>query len=245
MSITTKITTLAAPGAMLLLAGCGPMAFKADVSRFQQLPAPAGQTFIVQAANPRMQGGIEFSQYADLVEARLAQQGYRPAEGGQANLVVTIDYGVDNGHTQVVSRPGFGGYGGWGGWGGGFGPGWGYGGFGRGGLYGRGAFYGRGWYGGWGDPFWYQPFGYPQVDSYTVYVSHLEMRIRRSGDGRTLFEGRARARSTDDSLPRLVPNLVEAMFTGFPGRSGEDVLITVPPPPKPGGQAPVNRGSGV
>ena len=40
----------------------------------------------------------------------------------------------------------------------------------------------------------------------------------------------------------LVPNLVEAMFTGFPGRSGEDVLITVPPPPKPGGQAPINRG---
>jgi hypothetical protein len=27
-----------------------------------------------------------------------------------------------------------------------------------------------------------------------------------------------------------VPNLVEAMFTNFPGRSGETVRITVPPP---------------
>ena len=239
MTLRRKITALAAPGALLLLAGCGPMAFKADVSRFQQLPAPAGQTFIVQAANPRLQGGIEFSQYADLVEQRLVQQGYRAAEGGQANLIVTIDYGVDNGHTKIVSTPGFG-YGGWGGYGGfGYG-GWG-GGFGYGGL-GRRGFYGRGWYGGWADPFWYQPFGYPQVDSYTVYESRLEMRIRAAGDGRTLFEGRARARSTDDSLPRLVPNLVEAMFTGFPGRSGEDVLITVPPPPRPGAQAPINRG---
>jgi len=27
-----------------------------------------------------------------------------------------------------------------------------------------------------------------------------------------------------------VPNLVQAMFTGFPGNSGETVRITVPPP---------------
>jgi hypothetical protein len=26
-----------------------------------------------------------------------------------------------------------------------------------------------------------------------------------------------------------VPNLIEAMFTGFPGNSGETVKITVPP----------------
>jgi hypothetical protein len=29
-----------------------------------------------------------------------------------------------------------------------------------------------------------------------------------------------------------VPNLIEAMFTGFPGNSGETVKITVAPPPK-------------
>ena len=53
-------------------------------------------------------------------------------------------------------------------------------------------------------------------------------------DGQRLFEGKARARSRDDSLPHLVPNLVEALFTGFPGRSGEEIRITVPPPPKAG-----------
>jgi len=228
MQIRRTLLSIAAPAAMLLLAGCGEMPFRADVSRFQQMPAPAGQSFTIQAADPRLQGGLEFQQYASLVAARLAEQGYRPAEGGSgATLVVSIDYGVDNGHEKVVSTPGYGGPG----FGGGYGP-WGYGGFGR-------PFYGRGWYNGWGDPFWYQPLGGTQVDSYTYYVSFLDVKIRRAADGHALFEGRARARSTDNSLQRLVPNLVEAMFTSFPGRSGEAVLITVPPPAKAG--APINH----
>jgi hypothetical protein len=241
MSFRRTLFSIAAPAAMLLTAGCVEPSFKANVSRFQALPAPAGQTFYVVSSDPRLRGGLEFSQYAGMVATRLAQQGYRPAASpSDANLLVTLDYGVDNGHEKIVSEPGFGpgfGYGGWGGYGafggyGGFGGGWGGGRF--GGRYG-------GWYGGWGDPFWYQGFGAPRVDSYTYFVSHLEMKIRNK-DGQVLFEGRAKARSLDDKLQHLVPNLVEAMFTGFPGRSGEDVLITVPPPPKPG-SAPINRGS--
>jgi hypothetical protein len=239
MPLSSRLFRLVAPAALLLAAGCT-QSFRADVSRFQQMPAPQGQSFFIQPGDPRMQGGLEFATYARLVADRLAQQGYAPAEtAGAATLIVNLDYGVDNGHEKVVTRPGIG-YGGfgYGGFGGGFGYGrfggpWGYGGFGR-----RG-FYGSGWYGGWADPFWYQPFGYPEVDSYTYYVSHLDMRINRAADGRALFEGRARARSTSNSLTTLVPNLVEAMFTGFPGRSGEDVLITVPPPGK-AKPAPVN-----
>jgi hypothetical protein len=230
MSLRRTLLALAAPVALLSLGGCA-TPFRADVSRFQAMPAPEGQTFTIQAADPQMQGGLEFSQYARLVAARLAQQGYSPVQGGQATLVVNLDYGIDNGHEKVVTTPGFGGYGG-------FGP-WGYGGFGGFG-YGRG-FYGRGWSYGWADPFWYQPFGYPEVNSYTYYVSHLTMRINRAADGKVLFEGRARARSVSDSLPAVVPNLIEAMFTGFPGRSGEDVLITVPPPPKNGTAAAPTR----
>lgn len=227
MSIRRTLVSLAAPVALLALGGCA-TPFRADVSRFQTMPAPEGQTFSIQASDPQMQGGLEFSHYARLVAARLTQQGYQEAQTGKATLVVNLDYGVDNGHEKVVTTPGIG-YGGYGGFGyGGFGRPWGYGGFG-----GRG-FYGRGWGYGWNDPFWYQGFGYPEVNSYTYYVSHLEMRINRAADGRTLFEGRARARSLTDSLPVVVPNLIEAMFTGFPGRSGEDVLITVAPPPKNG-----------
>lgn len=214
MRLPSPLLKLAAPAAMLLLASGCTTPFQADVSRFQMMPAPQGQSFFIEASDPRLQGGLEFAQYARQVAARLSAQGYQPAASPQtATLIVTLDYGVDNGHEKVVSTPGYNG----------FGP-WGYGGFG----------YGRRFYYGWGDPFWYQPFGYPEVDSYTYFVSHLDMKISRSADGRTLFEGRARARSLDDSLQHLVPNLIDAMFTGFPGKSGEDVLITVPPPPKPG-----------
>ena len=228
MSLRRTLFSLAAPAALLLVGGCAEP-FRADVSRFQMMPPPQGQTFVVQASDPRMQGGIEFAQYARFVTERLAEQGYRPAaEGAPAALVVSVDYGVDNGHEKVVSTPGFGG--------------WGYGGFGGG--FGRG--YARGGFSyGWADPYWYRGFGYPEVDSYTYFVSHLDLKIRRTADGRVLFEGRARARSTDDMLTHIVPNLIEAMFVGFPGRSGEDVMITIPPPPKPGSmpsERPYNRG---
>jgi hypothetical protein len=224
MSLRRSLFSLAAPAALLLALGACATSFRANVSRFQQMPPPEGQTFVVQAADPRLQGGLEFQQYAHMVSDRLAALGYRPVEGPGATLVVTLDYDVDRGHEKVVTTPGA--------YGPGFGPGWGYGGF--GGRYGGRFGYGGRFAYGWADPFWYQGFGYPEVNSYTYYVSSLDLKIRRTADGRAVFEGKARARSLDDSLPHLVPNLVEAMFAGFPGRSGEEIQITVPPPPKPG-----------
>jgi len=55
--------------------------FKADVSRFQsQLPAPAGQTFAIVADDPKLSGGLEFSQYASIVRDRMAKVGYVPVQ---------------------------------------------------------------------------------------------------------------------------------------------------------------------
>jgi hypothetical protein len=197
------------------------------------MPAPQGQTFSIQPANPGDRGGLEFSQYAGLVAQRLTQLGYVQAPTPQsASFVVELDYGVDQGKEKIVTYPGTGrlGYGGLGGYGG-------YGGF-YGGLhrpyYSRFGYFGRRlhpFYYGWDDPF-YSPFDHPEVRSYTEFTSYLDMDIKRRGDGQALFEGTAKARSRTDELQVLVPNLVEAMFTGFPGRSGETVRITVPNPPR-------------
>jgi hypothetical protein len=89
----------------------------------------------------------------------------------------------------------------WGGWGGGYGR-WGY---------------------GFNDPF----FGGPNVRSYTVYTSAIDLKIDRAADGQRLFEGKAEAVSRSNRLPTLVPNLVDAIFTDFPGSSGETVRITI------------------
>ena len=51
-----------------------------------------------------------------------------------------------------------------------------------------------------------------------VYKSYLDLDIVRQGDNAALFEGQAKARSQTDETGVLVPNLIEAMFTGFPGR---------------------------
>jgi hypothetical protein len=214
MSLSKKLLTLAAPAALLALGGCA-TGFPAQVSRFQAMPAPAGQSFVIQPAQAADRGGLEFSGYADLVRRHLTALGYSEAASPEAaSLVVSVDYGVDNGKQQVVDwGPSFGA-----GFGGGFGPRWSRWGF--GGRY-RSPFY---W--GWNDPFF---FGSRDIDIDTVYTSFLDLDIKRTGDGRSVFEGTAKARSRTDDLRVLVPNLVEAMFTGFPGNNGEQVRITVAP----------------
>ena len=210
---------LAAPAALLTLSACA-TGFPAQVQRFQAMPAPQGQSFAVQAADPDKRGGLEFSQYADHVRAHLLALGYGEAPSpAQATFVVEVDYGVDEGRERVVATPDP------------FGGPWGYGyrGFGHRPFYSRFGYFGRHrspFYWGWHDPFW--GGGY-DVSSYTVYTSFLDMEIRRTADGQSLFEGLAQARSRSDALPVLVPNLIEAMFTGFPGNSGETVRITVAP----------------
>ncbi len=181
------------------------------VSRFNNLPPPSGQTIAVVADDPSLAGGIEFGQYARLVEDRLAQVGYRPVASPQgADLVARLDYGVDKGRERVRSTPGFRDPF-WGPWYG-YGPRWGYRGF-------RGP-----WGYGWQDP-WFDS----DIESYTVYTSGVELKIDRANGGPRLFEGKAEAVSTSNRLQYLVPNLVEALFTGFPGNSGETVRITVAP----------------
>jgi len=214
MSLKKKILTLAAPAALLMLGACA-TGLPTQVQRFQAMPAPQGQSFVIQPANPENRGGLEFSQYADLVRQHLVAQGYSEAASpGDASFVVTLDYGVDGGRDRVAY----------------YGSPWRHGGFGYGYGYGRLGYYGRRspFYWGFHDPFWGDPF-YDDVRVYTVYTAFLDMDIRRTGDGQSLFEGLAQARSRTNELPQLVPNLVEAMFTGFPGNNGETVRITVLP----------------
>lgn len=224
---TSPLGWLKAALVPLMLAGLAACAapFNANVSRFaSQLPAPQGQTFAIVADDPALAGGLEFSQYARLVEGRMAQLGYTPAASADtATLVVRFDYGVDKGRDKVRSTGFSDPY--WGSW---YGhPRMGYWG-GRRGFYSpRGYYPGAGWGYGWYDP-WFDN-GY---ESYTVYTSGISLKIDRKADGQRLFEGKAEAVSTSNRLPHLVPNLVEAMFTDFPGNSGETVRISVAPEKK-------------
>lgn len=214
------VSLLFVPAAMLGLSACA-TPFKADVSRFQELPAPQGQTFTIRAADPANNGGIEFGQYASLVTTELQEIGYTPAaSGSSADMTVTLGYAVDQGKERTIVRQDpF------------YDPYWGF-----GGAYRpyvvrtrRGVRYVVGYY----DPFLYSGFNRPyDVDSFTVFTANIDLKIDRANDGKRLFEGKAEAKSRSNKLPHLVPNLVEAMFTGFPGNSGETVRISIAPEEK-------------
>ena len=213
----------AAPLMLGTVAACA-TPFKADVSRFATtLPAPQGQTFAVVADDPALAGGLEFALYADYVEAEMAKLGYVQAASPEAaNLLVRFDYGVDNGRERVRSTgAGFYDpfYSSW----------YGYRPFrySRLGLRSRyrGFYRGGPWAYGFHDPF----FGGPQIRSYTVYTSEIDLKIDDTATGQRIFEGSAEAVSRSDRLQYLVPNLVDAMFTDFPGNSGETLRISIAP----------------
>lgn len=225
-NLVRRFSIAAMVGATLALSACA-TPFKADVSRFQtHLPAPQGQSFAIAATDPALDGGIEFGHYANMVAAELTRYGYRQVtDGSQPELLVRLDYSIDNGRERVRSSPAM------------MDP-W------YGGFYGP-RYYrpvvvrgpgGRRYVYGYRDPFMWGGFGPGwggnQVESYTVYTSGLSLQISRAADGYRLFEGNAEAVSLDNNLTQIAPNLIEAMFTNFPGQSGEKVRITVAPPEK-------------
>lgn len=234
MRMTKKLTAAILLGvSAVAVSGCA-ATLPTKVTRFQAMPVPAGQTFaIVPGSGAAARGGLEFQRYAQIVAQQLTARGYRQvATPQQAQMVVQLGYGVDEGEQRIVEDPFltnrrydpfYRGY-----YGSRFGyydPFWGV-------YYGR-PYYSRfgyagyrsPFYYGWDDPYWYGDAG---VRAYTEYRSELEMDIRDRRTNQSLFEGRAVARSTTDELGTLVPNLIEAMFTGFPGKSGETVRISVP-----------------
>jgi hypothetical protein len=220
MTIHPKARLLLPLVAALALSAC--MApFEARVARFQQLPPPSGTSFVIEPRDKENAGGLEFATYANLVRQKLIAAGFQEASGPDAAmLTVQLDYHVSAPREKVQSRPGMG----WGGWGGGFG-GLGWGPFGGGGWGGWGGGFGGwggglgGWGGGWNN----------EVYSVTNYNTVVAMRINRNADKKSVFEGRAETVSNSNNLPRLVPNLVTAMFTNFPGSSGETVRVRFDP----------------
>jgi hypothetical protein len=213
MRIRQFTAALAIGVAVLGLSACAET-INTTVSRYQAMPVPQGQTFyVVPDGGMARNGGLEFQRYAGLVAQQLELRGFRPAAGPQgASMVVQFGYGIDRGQVRYVEEPGYGA------------------GFGYGGFFGRRGFhrsrfgFGSGFAWGWDDPFWYDG----GVDSYVEYHSQVDLHIRAAGTHAPLFDGRAQARSETNRLDVVIPSLVDAMFTGFPGRNGEVVKITIP-----------------
>jgi hypothetical protein len=200
-------------GALLLGLGACAAQVKSDVARFYDAAQlPKSGTFRVVPADPKLQGSLEFAAYAAQVSDQLRKLGYTPvADGAAADLDVKFGFSVSDGATKVETRPGvrsafsyyryspyYGGFRSW-----------------------------SPWYSPWGS-WWDDPWGAPEVYSYTVYTRKIDMTIAQ-GD-KQLFQGRVESVGRDNRLPEVMPYLVQALFTNFPGENGmtKRVVIDIP-----------------
>jgi len=189
--------------ALLALAGCGT---PVQVTRFHRLPLlPRGDTVVLRAADPQKDGSLEFTHYARMLAQQLALAGYPPPPGNAvADIVVRFDWKIDNMRKAHYSTPIYG-------------------------PVGPGYFVRR--IGPDGRPvtvYVPPPQGIVDVavDTRTLWDATvtLEMRPNKT-DGPVLFEGRAVAVSYNPNIAPAMPVLIKAMFDGFPGNSGQTVVV--------------------
>lgn len=203
-----RLPQFIAIASLALLAACS-QPFEARVQSFQSMPPVQGQTFYVKPANESRQGSLEFAAYAGLVGTELQKQGFRPASSAEtADVLVTMDFSAGPGRERIATRPSMNSSWGW------YGPGWGWG-------WGH-----RSAWGGWGA--WGDPWGGQEVYSFTVYPAYVHVAMVRTADKVPLFEGRAETTTRTNDLPGIMPNLVAALFTDFPGASARSQVIRVP-----------------
>ena len=199
-----------------LLSACaiGPRSIRTEVTSFNEwssLPTDRTYTF---SRTLQYRSSLEVKSYEDIVRDALAPLGFRlVGDPSQASLVVTLRPSVSN--TSVVTSNGWSGYDPfWGGW--------------YGGSYGRG-FYGSGWYGsgyGYGPYGGFGNFGNERVD---VFHKTLELDIdSQATAGKRFYEGKVETTSYNASLPQVMPVLVHALFSDFPGNNGQSRRVDVP-----------------
>jgi len=207
---------IAAAAVLLALSACASQKYVvSDVTRFHTLSGPvSGQTFAIVALSPDQEQSIAYRQYGDLINARLSSLGMKQYTGsgpGGADYVVTLDYQVLGPTADVVSSGpstfSFGlGYSNWGR------PGFGY-------RYGIG----------------YDPF----FDTYTytrqLFTRRLELAMYKgstyvSGPKQRVFEGRATSLGQNSQMEPVMPYMLDAVFSDFPGQSGRTKTVTVKVP---------------
>ena len=194
------------------VAGCaiGPRIVQTQVTNYNEWSAlPADRSFAF-ARTLEYQSSLEVKFYEDIVRDELVLKGFKYVpDATQANLIVTLRPSSTTMRLRVRDPwpidPFWGGYG----------------------LYGRRL---GGWYGPYGPYGW----GFDDFNTYPVDVvkRRLEMDIdSRVIAGKRYYEGRVETSSDAEDFKDVVPAMVQALFTDFPGNNGQTRRIDVPVAP--------------
>lgn len=210
MTLIHRIMTFST---IVLLSACS-MTVRNDVSSFHHMAAPNGESVaIIPLSLSQDAESLEFQDYANLVRKQLTILGYTVTSKEDADLLVELGYNVrrERNSRRMPFGSRFDRFSPW------YGAGYGY--------YNwynwrRNAFFYNGFY----DPF-YSPW---RMDhrSHTQHSRNLMLDIRTSS-GEKIYEGHVESIGSSRSLSRVMPYMIEAMFTNFPGESGEVKQIVV------------------
>ena len=207
LAIRSAARWLAALAVASALAGCatGPRLFHTQVTTFNEWSAlPAEKTYVF-SRTLEFQNSLEMQSYENIVRDELMVQGFALAsDPSRAQLAVTLRPAISTTQVRVRDRwpadPFWRPYGGW---------------------YGRRGF-------GWYDPFWAFPDSFSDY-AIDVYRRRVELDIdSKSIAGKRYYEGRVESTGETESLPAVMPYMLRALFTEFPGNNGQTRRVDVP-----------------
>ena len=198
---------------ILLLSACS-MTVRNDVSSFHHMTAPNGESVaIIPMSLSQDAESLEFQDYAALVRKQLTMLGYTAASKEDADLFVELGYSVkrERNSRRGAFERNFGVFDPW------YGAGYGY----------------YNWYYWRSNAFFYNsfysPFYGPWGMSHRAQTQHSRTLLLdiRTSTGEKIYEGHVESIGNSRSLSKVMPYMIEAMFTNFPGESGEVKQIVV------------------
>lgn len=179
------------------LSACGARTITSDVTRFHELPPIEGQTVAIVAKDASKSGSVEFARHADIVAGQLGRYGFRPAGDAPPDLIALIDYF----QRPVGIEDDDGG--------------------GRMSVGIGGGSGGRTHVGvGVGTSF--DLSGGKRTTTQRSFM--IEIDDRETGS--RVFEGRAQSTGPAENFLSAMPYMIDALFDGFPGNSGETVTVS-------------------
>ena len=199
----------------VLVTACGQL-IRSQVSIFHELPDGAKPTYALLPFKEQ-ESSLEHKTYENLVRQQLIAKGFREVTLSQADVIVFLQYGIDQGREETYSYPIIGQTG-------------------VSSSYTTGTIqsYGGGYAAYSGTTYNTPTYGVvgSGVGSRKVYTRFLRVDLvdrsaLTSGTVRKVFEGRIVSSGSNDQLSFVMPTMIRAFFEEFPGKSGSTRTVTL------------------
>jgi hypothetical protein len=189
----------------ILIAGCTTTPLRNNVTAFNTWPNDLDDKTYAIERTAEQANDLEFQTYENMLRAELARHGFEEQPVANARLSVKLQYKSSVRDVQVyqpVAEP--------------YAMPWGWGG-GAFGCQGPQGYYPPGiYYPGCGAP----PIVQQQATRYQMYARHVRVWIADAKTKRNLFDVTVNGDDSQGPLPEMMPYMLRAAFSDFPGQNG-------------------------